>query len=269
MKIAKRVIIVLACWATAGWAAAHFPPTIHLEVWSSHGFDDPFSSDEPIDVFFQADAFAYLTVYQVNPWGGVEILYPRPQHRWIAVMPGRTYCLSDLASDLQLYYDGAEGSAYFGIIATPEPIDLAVWLESGFQSCGLHFGRRPGVAVSFDIGAVLGRVQADLRFRIGNRCEPSFFNRVIRLRPRSSPPQLGTYRPFRPGFRAWGNRSYWPPASPAPSHRDLRQPPDRRSRFEDAPPARQSQRDFSKSRSTPSRPPGDSETNRRVRRPKH
>jgi len=246
-------------------AAPTVPPTIRLEVWSSQRFEDPFCSDDPLEFFFRVDECAYLTIYQVNPWGGVDIIYPRPPHRWIAVLPRRTYCLTDLAPDIYLAYEGVEGSAHIGIIATHDPIDLVPWLESGFRSYGFVFGRPAVFHSSINVNVVLDHIQADLRFRLGRYCEPTFFTRVIHLRPRPvRRPPVVIYRAPRPGWHTWKDpRSGWPnspsPRSFSKRHSDLE--------GREALPPEKKQRTISKSSkdSSPSRPVSAKE--RRVRKP--
>jgi hypothetical protein len=153
-------------------------------VWSSQSFDDPFCSDESIDVYFRVNRLSYITVYQINPYGGVEMLYPLSYHRWAPVFPGRTYRLTDLAADLDFFYDGVEGRAYIGVIATRQPIDIVPWLEAGFRDCGLVFGRPSRVIMGVDFQLAINRVLADVRVRLGSACVPSFYVAPIYVRPR-------------------------------------------------------------------------------------
>lgn len=224
MKKLWLMIALAGCSIAQGlFAAPTLPPVVRIDVWSNQRWDDPFCSDDPVEIFFRVDEYAYLTIYQINPWGGVDIVYPRPHHRWIAVLPKRTYSLSDLASDLYLQYDGVEGSAHLGIIATHDPIDLVPWLESGFRNCGFTFGRPASRHASIEINVALERIQADLRFRLGTYCEPTFFARVIYLRPRPVRPPVVIYRTPRPQIDIWGKwragRSH-PQEPPSYSKRD-------------------------------------------------
>jgi len=264
-KLWLMIALVGSNIATGLFASPILPPVVRIEVWASQGWDDPFYSDDPVEVFFRVDECAYLTVYQINPWGGVDIIYPRPYHRWVAVLPKRTYSLSDLASDLNLYYDGAEGTAHLGIIATHAPIDLVPWLESGFRSCGFAFGRPTGHRASIEVNLALERIHADLRFRLGTYCEPTFFSRVIHLRPRPVRPPIVIHRQWRPEINTWGKwgsrRSYLPP----PTSYGKR---DSDVRYRDAAPDDNKQRAMRKSNSAP--PPEkrkESAKDRRARKP--
>lgn len=269
MKIAFLTIALAICTAVPGtFAAPALPPQIRIEVWSTQHFEDPFWSNDPVELFFRVDECAYLTIYQINPWGGVDIIYPRPHHRWIAVLPHRTYSLIDLAADLYLDYEGVDGSAYLGIIATHDPIDLVPWLESGFRSYGFVFGRPQASQSSIDISVVLDRIQTDLRFRIGRHCEPAFFTTIIYLRPRPLPPPVVIYRTPRPSVRIWGSWDDYKPNPPTPPS-NAKQHPDVRSRSHYSPPPKGDQREIFKLRNNSATPRQETNKDRRVRKPKN
>jgi len=205
-------------------AFAHHFDEVELKVWSAQNFDDPFCSDDPIDVYFRVSRPSYVTVYQINPYGGVEILYPLSCHRWQAVYPGRAYRLTDLSADLDFFYDGLEGNAYIGMVATRHPIDIVPWLEAGFRNQGLVFGRPSRVTVGVDFRLVLDRVFADVRVRLGSVCASAHYVAPIYVRPRvvlrhsapvvvwPEPPRHKSY-PSKWGYRH-DNRDYRPPAEP-------------------------------------------------------
>jgi len=205
-------------------ALAHHFDEVELKVWSAQNFADPFCSDDPIDIYFRVNRPSYITVYQVNPRGGVDILYPLSCHRWQAVYPGRTYRLIDLSTDLDFFYDGIEGNAYIGMVATRQPIDIVPWLEAGFRDQGLVFGRPARVTVGIDFRLVLDRVFADVRVRLGSACASTHYIAPIYVRPRvvvrrpppvivwPEPPRHKSYPP------KWGHHgddyNYRPPAEP-------------------------------------------------------
>ncbi|MDZ7289505.1 MAG: DUF4384 domain-containing protein [candidate division KSB1 bacterium] len=196
---------------------AHDTFGIDLKVWSSQSFDDPFYNDEPIEIYFRVNQISYLTVYQIDPWGGVEIIYPRPYHRWLPVHPWRTYRLTDLAPELALFYDGAEGRAYIGLIATRHPINIVPWLEAGFRDCGFVFGRPSrtfepgGLVVGFNFGVMIDRVLADVRLRLGSACVPTYYVTPIYVRPR-----IVMHRPPHRAWRSLRKDFEPPPHKPRP-----------------------------------------------------
>jgi len=236
-------------------ALAHHFDEVELKVWSAQSFDDPFYSDDPIDVYFRVNRPSYITVYQINPCGGVDILYPLSGHRWQAVYPGRTYRLTELSHDLDFFYDGLEGNAYIGMVATRQPIDIVPWLEAGFRNQGLVFGRPARVTVGVDFRLVLDRVFADVRVRLGSVCASAHYVAPIYVRPRvvvrrpapvivwPEPPRHKSYPP------KWGYRhddyDYRPPAAPQekrPFRRRGNEAPEGRERIPDSGKSRESER---------------------------
>jgi hypothetical protein len=210
-------------------ASAHHPFDIRIEVWAGQSFAEPFCSDDPVEIFFRVSDISYITVYQINPWGGVEIIYPLAHHHWRPVYPRRTYRLDDLAPDIRLYYDGVEGYAQIGVIATPQPVHLVPWLEAGFRECGLVFGRPDRYYLDVDFKLVINRIEADLRLRLGPRCAPAFYVAPIYVRPRivvNPPPVRGWPRYRPPDWRYRDHyypddrkhpKTYVPPAPPEPA----------------------------------------------------
>jgi hypothetical protein len=208
-RVSVLLFLLLAACFTAP-AFAHDPQAfddIEIKVWSSQSFDDPFCSDDPVEIYFRVNRTGYVTIYQINPYGGVDILYPLAYHRWRPVYPGRTYRLIDLADDIDLYYGGAEGRAYIGIIVTRQPINIVPWLEAEFRHCGLVFGRPERAVVGIDFQLAINRVMANVRLRLGTACVPTYYVAPIYVRPRvvvrRSPPVIMWPEPPR-------HKSYYP-----------------------------------------------------------
>lgn len=225
--VAVFFLLFAVCFSSP--AFAHDPFDIDLKVWSSQSFDDPFCSDDPIDIYFRVDRLSYITVYQINPYGGVEILYPLSCHSWSPVFPGRTYRLIDLAAELNFFYGGLEGSAYIGVVATRQPIDIVPWLEAGFRDCGLVFGRPGRVVVGVDFHFAINRVLTDVRIRLGSACAPAFYVAPIYVRPRVAVhrravwPKPRYHKSYSPKWR-WGYDKYpeQPQQKPEPEKRPFR-----------------------------------------------
>ena len=247
-----RFLLIAVCFSQPAFAF-HFDE-VELKVWSAQSFADPFCSDDPIDIYFRVNRPSYITVYQINPCGGVDILYPLSGHRWHAVYPGRTYRLAELSADLDFFYDGIEGNAYIGVVATRQPIDIVPWLEAGFRDQGLVFGRPARATVGVDFRLVLDRVFADVRVRLGSVCASTQYIAPIYVRPRVAvrrppvviwpePPRHKSYPP-KWGHRD-GNYGYRPPAEPQekrPIRRRGNENSDERDRIPDSKKPRESER---------------------------
>ncbi|MGH7494926.1 MAG: hypothetical protein ACREOO_21345 [bacterium] len=181
----KNILTVLLVLATMlGWqtAHAHHPRDARVEVWTAPCPDDPYD-EAHLEVFLRSDARGYITVYQITPYGSVEVLYPLAHHFQQELRPDRVYRLSDLADDVYLY-DEEEGQAQIGVIFTPDPVVLAPWLERSFFEAGLVLGRNKIIYAHVDFPRIFARVEANIRIHLGTRCAPSFVVTPVYVRPR-------------------------------------------------------------------------------------
>lgn len=181
----KNLLTVLFVLATMlGWqtAYAHHPRDARVEVWTAPCPDDPYD-DAHLEVFLRSNQRGYVTVYQITPYGRVEVLYPRAHHYQYELRPDRVYRLSDLADDVYLY-DEDEGYAQIGVIYTPDPVVLAPWLERSFVDAGLVIGRNKFIYAHIDLPRIFAHVEADIRIHLGTRCAPSFVVTPVYVRPR-------------------------------------------------------------------------------------
>jgi len=188
------IALAIAIFQTSGAATGRGSGDIHFEVWSTQSFSDPFCDEDPIDVFLRLDETGYVTIYQINPWGGLEIVYPQAHHHWRPLRGGRTYHLLDLADDIYLQYSGANGYAYIGIIVTRNPVHLVPWIEQTLCSRGLVIGRYRHDRVELDIEAIVRESESEIRVRLGRGYNPSFALIPFYVRPRTLLSQ-----PSRPG----------------------------------------------------------------------
>ena len=180
-KFSLTMIFALAM--ALGWpnAHAHHPREAQVEVWTAQCHDDA-CEDEHLEVFLRLSKRGYVTVYQIMPYGRVEILYPLAHHYQHELRPDRIYRLTDLAEDVYLH-DEEEGDAQIGVIYTPEAVELAPWLERGFADAGLVISTGPIVYAHVDFPRIFARVEADIRIRLGRRCNPVFVVRPVYVRP--------------------------------------------------------------------------------------
>lgn len=215
-------------------AEAHHPPAARVEVWStqtSAGWSD---GETYFEVFLRLSDRGYVTVYQIDPYGGVEIIYPLAHHHQRLLCPNRVYSLSDLADDLWLDYGDYTGQAQIGVIFTPEPVYLAPWLTRSFCAAGLTLGPARVVYRHYDFPRIFARVEADIRIHLGPRCAPAFFVAPIAVRPRLVY-RGRAYHDDRPAplpplqKREHDRRGYWTPPAEGRDRRRLpaAAPPDR------------------------------------------
>ncbi len=211
--------VLLALAIMLGWqtANAHHSREARVEMWTAPCPDDPYD-DAHLEVFLRLSERGYVTVYQITPYGNVEVLYPRPYHRQHELRPDRIYYLSDLAEDVYLY-DEEEGDAQIGVIYTPEPVVLAPWLERSFVEAGLVIRTSPIIYARFDFPGIFARVEADVRIHLGTRCAPVFVVKPVYVRPRvicRGPERDYRYGRSKPHYkkRDYDKRGYEPRFAP-------------------------------------------------------
>ena len=206
-------LTVLLGWQTAQAGHAH---DTRVEVWTAQSYDD-FYDEAVVEVFLRLHERGYVTVYQITPYGNLEVLYPRPHHDQRELRPNRIYRLHDLADDIYLY-DEEEGEVQIGVIFTPEPVVVSPWLERSFVEAGLVFGRNKIIYAHVDFPRIFARVEADIRIHLGPRCRPAFVRTPVYVRPRfvyrGGRWDHGYHKP-RPDYkkRDHGKRGYEPPYS--------------------------------------------------------
>lgn len=194
---AMLALALLCGWQSAG---AHEPRAPRVEVWTAQCHHNP-CDDACAEVFLRLSERGYVTVYQITPFGNVEVLYPQPYHCQEELRADRVYRLTELAEEV-CWYDEAEGEMQIGVIYTPEPVVLAPWLERSFVQAGLLWGRSGIVYARFDYPSLFARVEADIRIRLGPRCAPVFCVTPVYVRPRVV---------YRAPHWSHGDRGHWRP----------------------------------------------------------
>ncbi len=184
MKRFFPILLLLAC-SNLAWSDSDAPVGLRIEVRSSQSLFEPFSNDEPLEIYLRSTAPGYLTLYQIHPDSGLAILYPQPHHHWRELEDKKEYRLSDLAKGLELDYPGFEGYVHLGVIITKEPIHIVPWLEQAFGEKGLKIGQKPENFFEKDLEAVIEKVESDLRFRMGEANTSSFALIPLLMRSRA------------------------------------------------------------------------------------
>ncbi len=160
------------------------PAELRLEVRASQSLFEPFPNEEEVRLYFRGTAAGYLTLYHIHPDSGLAILYPQSHHHWRELEAKKEYRLVDLADDLELKYRDVEGYVYLGAVMTREPIHLVPWLEQAFEEKGIKAGEKPETAWEEEIEALIEKVEADVRFRMGEAQTSSFALLPLLIKPR-------------------------------------------------------------------------------------
>ncbi len=169
------LIITLAALLT-GWhnAAAQSGSAVRVEISSQPRPASASSGRGEIDLSIRSSSRGYLTLYQITPTGGFEILYPKPHHCWRALEANRTYRLEELAEDIRLPYESPVGNAYVGGVLTARATHIVPWLEQALRERGLSSGRGNLAGAAPDPQRVIADLEADMQYRLGASARPAF-----------------------------------------------------------------------------------------------
>lgn len=160
------------------------PAEMRLEVRAAQSLFEPFAEDETIALSVRSAVSGYLTIYQIHPDSGLAVLYPQPQHRWLQVEAKKEYRLTEFAADLELKYRNLEGHVYIGMILTPEPTHLVPWIEQAFAEKDIRIGKKIAVTYTDELENLIEKVEADVRFRLGESQPCGFALIPLLLMPR-------------------------------------------------------------------------------------
>lgn len=176
-KKAMRKIITAVAFVAAvyGQPVSAQPSTaVRVEIWPAQKLEQPFADDAALDMFVRVSGRGYVTLYQINPGGGVEIIYPQSHHCWRALEPNRAYRFTELAEDIRLDYRGANGPVYIGGVLTEQAMHLVPWLKQSFAAHGLSIGRNASEAGAMDVPKIITEVEKDIQFRLGATAKTAF-----------------------------------------------------------------------------------------------
>jgi hypothetical protein len=101
------------------------PPSIDL--WLDRGDGGVYYSGDAMTVYFKVDRPAYVTVYNVDTDGYVNILYPYYPGMDNYVAGERTYTIPGGGYELGLYIDESTGIGYVEAVVSDEPFYLEDW----------------------------------------------------------------------------------------------------------------------------------------------
>lgn len=214
----RKIITAVALVAVVSAQPASAQPStaVRVEIWPTENLEQPFTGDAPIEMSVRVSRRGYITLYQINPQGGVEIIYPKSHHCWRALEPNRTYRLTELAEDIRLEYGGAQGSAYVGGVLTEQAMHIVPWLKQSFSAHGLPSGKNTAGPGTSEVPGIIAEVERDIQFRLGVNSKPGFAVAPLRIQSpsrlaREQPPDDSAEAPAKP------KRGLKPsPSSPAP-----------------------------------------------------
>ncbi len=105
---------------------------VRVEVWTDRREGSTYCAGDSIRIFFRTNIDAYVTIYDLNTQGRVNVLFPNRYHRDNFVRGGRTYSLPS-GYGYRLMVEGPRGWEYLRAVATTN------------RSWHYRHGRRPPV----------------------------------------------------------------------------------------------------------------------------
>lgn len=91
-----------------------------VEVWTNRG-EDPYAAGQAVQVLFQTDRDAYVTVLRVDTDGRVRVLFPRQPWEDNFARGGRVYQIQGTASSAGFRADDYPGEGYLFAVASADP----------------------------------------------------------------------------------------------------------------------------------------------------
>jgi hypothetical protein len=94
---------------------------VRVEMWTDRGREATYCPGDPVYISFRADSDAYVTIYDLDRYGRVHVLFPNPYHRYNFVRGGRTYTIP--AGGYRFEVVGPAGREYLRAMASTDPDD--------------------------------------------------------------------------------------------------------------------------------------------------
>jgi hypothetical protein len=91
-----------------------------VQVWTNRG-DDAYAIGQPVQVSFQTEQDAYVTLFRVDTDGRVRVLYPREPWEDNFARGGRVYNVPSLGANASFYVDDDPGVGYLFGVASADP----------------------------------------------------------------------------------------------------------------------------------------------------
>lgn len=103
-------------------------PTLDVEIWTDNESGNYHQGDE-IKIYFRVSDDSYVTVYNIDTEGRVNLIYPYDKYDDPYVEGGRIYRIPDINDDYDLVLRGPAGTENIQIIASRTPFPIPNWYE--------------------------------------------------------------------------------------------------------------------------------------------
>lgn len=103
---------------------------LKVDVWVNKKGEASYKQEESMTVSFRADADCYVTVFNMDSEGKINLLFPNSYTVDNKVQKGKVYTIPQKGADYEFAVSGMSGEEQIVAIATKEPLELVKDMES-------------------------------------------------------------------------------------------------------------------------------------------
>ena len=132
----KRIQLIVAMLLVTLLAASAFGQErvvrksndpLEIRVWTNKAEGKSFGQGEHIIIYFRANRDCFVTIYDLDTRGDVNLLFPYDYDDPIYVEGDRVYTIPDYFDDYELAVEGPPGTEYIQAVASLDPFDVPQW----------------------------------------------------------------------------------------------------------------------------------------------
>jgi hypothetical protein len=106
---------------------------LEIKVWTNKAEGKSFGQGEHIIVYFRANRDCYVTLYDLDTRGNINLIWPYEYTEPMYVEGGRLYTVPDYYDDYQLIVDGPQGTEYIQAVASLDRFEIPPWPSKFFE----------------------------------------------------------------------------------------------------------------------------------------
>jgi hypothetical protein len=128
MIVAASLVILLAASALGQERVVPRPDDpLEIRVWTNKAEGKSFGQGEHVIVYFRANRDCFVTIYDLDTRGNVNLLFPYDYDEPIYIEGNRVYTIPDYYDDYELAVEGPPGTEYIQAVASLDPFDVPQW----------------------------------------------------------------------------------------------------------------------------------------------
>lgn len=97
---------------------------LKVDVWLNKKGEANYKQEEPMTISFRADTDCYVTIFNVDSEGKINLLFPNSNSVDNKIKKGKTYTIPEKGAEYEFSVSGASGEEQIIAIATKEPLEL-------------------------------------------------------------------------------------------------------------------------------------------------